>query len=137
MTFTLIAGAFAILVSSIGWVLSLQMNVTNTEKELEELRAIIREIKIPDTTSLKTKDTELETKTTWMMEEWGPKMEKLDADLDDFDDRLSEIEGTQRVIENEMRTIMSDHSGFADVLRQLELSGLLPSGERRAYGSYD
>ena len=130
VTLTILIGAFTILVSSIGWVLSLQMTVAATEKSLEELRAIVKEIEIPDM-------TELETKVTWMMEEWSPKMDKLDEKLDDFDDRLSEIEGTQRVIENEMRSIMSDHSGFADVLRQLELSGLLPSGERRQYGNYD
>jgi len=40
------------------------------------------------------------------------------------------------VINNEMRTIMSDHSGFAEALKQLELSGLLPSGEKRTYGNY-
>ena len=134
---TLLVAAFGILVSSIGWILSLQMTVEATKTELAELKAIVREIEIPDTTFLETKDTEMSTKIMWMMEEWSPKMEKLDDELDDFDDRLSEIEGTQRVIENEMRSIMSDHSGFADVLRQLKLSDILPSGERRQYGNYD
>ena len=137
VTLTILIGAFTILVSSIGWVLSLQMTVAATEKSLEELRAIVREIEIPDTTELETKDTEMSTKLDWMMAEWSPKMAKLDDDLDDFDDRLAETETTQAVISNEQRTIMSDHSGFADVLKQLNLSGLLPSGERRQYGSYD
>ena len=137
VTLTILIGAFTILVSSIGWVLSLQMTVAATEKSLEELRAIVREIEIPDMTELETKDTEMSTKLDWMMAEWSPKMAKLDDDLDDFDDRLAETETTQAVITNEQRTIMSDHSGFAEVLKQLNLSGLLPSGERRQYGNYD
>ncbi len=50
--------------------------------------------------------------------------------------RLDEIEQVQRVIDNEMRTIMSDHSGFNDVLKELNKAGLLPSGEKREYGGY-
>ena len=56
--------------------------------------------------------------------------------LDDFESRLDDIETINAVINNEMRTIMSDHSGFAEALKQLELSGLLPSGEKRTYGNY-
>jgi len=134
---TLLIAAFGILVSSIGWILSLQMTVEATKTELAEIKAIVREIKIPDTTDLETKDTEMETKIMWMMEEWSPAMEKLDEKLDDFDDRLSDTETTQAVITNEQRTIMSDHSGFGEILKQLSMSGLLPSGERRQYGNYD
>jgi len=43
---------------------------------------------------------------------------------------------TQAVITNEMRSIMADHTGFADVLRDMGQAGALPSGERRAYGGY-
>ena len=50
--------------------------------------------------------------------------------------RVSETEQVQRVIDNEMRTIMSDHSGFNDVLKELNKAGLLPSGEKREYGGY-
>ena len=55
--------------------------------------------------------------------------------LDDFDERLSDIETVQAVIDNEMRTIMTDHRGFADVLAELQKSGVLPTGEKRQYGS--
>ena len=60
----------------------------------------------------------------------------LEEALDELETRLDDVETTQALINNEMRTIMSDHGGFADVLRQLELSGVLPSGEKRAYGDY-
>ena len=89
--------------------------------------------------------TELETKVMWMMDDWGPKIdaeqEEFDPSdlydaLDELESRLDDVETTNAVIDNEMRTIMSDHGGFAEVLKQLELSGLLPSGEKRQYGSY-
>jgi len=60
----------------------------------------------------------------------------MDADLDDFNERLSDIETIQAVINNEMRTIMADHAGFAEVLAELQRSGVLPTGEKRQYGNY-
>ena len=53
--------------------------------------------------------------------------------MEDFDNRLDEIEQMQAIIENEMRTIMSDHSGFNDVLREMGKSGY---GDDREYGNY-
>ena len=53
--------------------------------------------------------------------------------IEEFDNRLDEIEKMQSVIENEMRTIMSDHSGFNDVLRDMGKSGY---GDDREYGNY-
>ena len=89
-----------------------------------------------DPTEILNSITELETKVTWMMNDWGPKINKVGDDLDDFDERLSDIETVQAVIDNEMRTIMTDHNGFADVLAELQKSGILPTGEKREYGSY-
>ena len=54
--------------------------------------------------------------------------------IEDFDNRLDEIEKQQAVIENEMRTIMSDHSNFNEVLKELGKEGY---GDNRQYGSYD
>ena len=60
-----------------------------------------------------------------------------DADLlekiKEFDDRLDVIEKQQAIIENEMRTIMSDHSSFNDVLKELGKEGY---GDNREYGNY-
>ena len=56
--------------------------------------------------------------------------------IDTLTERVVELEKTDSVIENEMRTIMSDHSGFSDVLKELNKAGLIPSGEKREYGSY-
>ena len=53
--------------------------------------------------------------------------------VEDFDNRLDEIEKQQAVIENEMRTIMSDHSSFNDILKELGKEGY---GDDREYGNY-
>ena len=51
----------------------------------------------------------------------------------DFNNRLGEIEKQQAIIENEMRTIMSDHMGFNDILKEMGKSGY---GDNRQYGNY-
>ena len=53
--------------------------------------------------------------------------------LDELDDKLRELETRDALMENEMRTIMSDHNGFNEVLKELNLSGY---GDTRAYGDY-
>ena len=56
--------------------------------------------------------------------------------IEELEATIAEIATTQSVITNEYRTIMADHSGFAETLRRMEASGALPTGERRAYGGY-
>jgi hypothetical protein len=51
-------------------------------------------------------------------------------------DRISGMETDLAVANDQMETIMGDHLGFADVLRELGEIGVLPSGERRDYGGY-
>ena len=53
--------------------------------------------------------------------------------IDTLTERVVELEKTDSVIENEMRTIMSDHSSFNDVLKDLGKSGY---GDSRQYGNY-
>ena len=58
----------------------------------------------------------------------------MEETIEEIGETLEEISTTQAIIDNEMRTIMSDHSGFGDALKALGES--LPSGERRTYGGY-
>ena len=51
-------------------------------------------------------------------------------------DRLGGLETDLVLANDQMATIMGDHLGFADVLRELGEIGALPSGERRDYGGY-
>ena len=60
----------------------------------------------------------------------------LEETIEEMGENLEEAVKTQAVITNEMRSIMADHNGFADTLRDMGQAGALPSGERRAYGGY-
>ena len=96
VTLTILIGAFTILVSSIGWVLSLQMTVAATEKDIAELKLQLATIK-------------------------------------EIEEIVDEVDKKQAIIENEMRSIMSDHSGFNDILKEMGKDGY---GDNRKYGDY-
>ena len=53
--------------------------------------------------------------------------------IEDFDNRLDEIEKMQSVIENEMRTLMSDHENIGKALDEL---GKGSYSDNREYGNY-
>jgi len=97
VTLTILIGAFTVLVSSIGWVLSLQMSVASTEKDIAELKLQLATIK-------------------------------------EIEEIVDEVDKKQAIIENEMRSIMSDHSGFNDILKELGKEGY---SDKREYGNYD
>ena len=56
--------------------------------------------------------------------------------IEELGDEIENVVKIQAIIDNEMRTITSDHSMFGDALKDLGQSSALPSGERRAYGGY-
>ena len=56
--------------------------------------------------------------------------------IGELEEMITEIERVQSVITNEYRRIMADHNGFAETLERMEMSGALPTGERRVYGGY-
>jgi len=58
------------------------------------------------------------------------------ASEQELSNRIIELEKSLAIANDQMQTIMGDHMGFADVLKELGESGALPSGERRAYGGY-
>jgi len=60
----------------------------------------------------------------------------LEETTESLETRLNKLEEQLAIADNEMRTIMADHMGFNEVLKELGKSGLLPSGERREYGGY-
>ena len=77
--------------------------------------------------------TELETALELIKESVDSERNIRHTTLDEILDSIDEIEKTQAVINNEMRTIMSDHSGFSDALKELGLSGY---SDKRQYGNY-
>jgi len=126
-----------IVIGLIGWVVTLRGNIDSALESIDE----IREAQYDDTDlvervqELSVANEEGMTKLAWIMEEYGPAIESIrDRELDtEMADRVADVVTRQAVVENEMRQIMSDHAGFADVLYQLGESGLI---ERREYGNY-
>ena len=126
-----------IVIGLIGWVVTLRGNIDAALESIEDLQASQY-----DDTDLAERVQELSlvseegmTKLVWIMEEYGPAIESIrDRELDtDMADKVADIVTRQAVVENEMRQIMSDHQGFAEVLEELGESGLI---ERREYGDY-
>ena len=104
----------------IWYVSSLDSQMKTNATQIEELKEA-HTIKIND----------LETRHNIAIEKVASDLEKyqtLDGVmLSQLEARLAESEQVQRVIDNEMRTIMSDHSGFSDVLKELNKAGLIRS----------
>ena len=126
-----------IVIGLIGWVVTLRGNIDAAMGSIEELRdsqyddsdlvARVQELSVANEEGM--------TKLAWIMEEYGPAIESIrDRELDtEMADKVADVVTRQAVVENEMRQIMSDHQGFADVLYELGESGLI---ERREYGNY-
>ena len=94
------------------------VDVAVLQNEVDNLKAQI--IQVEDTTTTIRQYSVFDPADLW-------------ASIEEVEDRLIELETTDALIDNEMRTIMSDHSGFNEVLKQLNLSGY---GDNRAYGEY-
>ena len=126
-----------IVIGLIGWVVTLRGNIDAALESIEDLQASQY-----DDTDLAERVQQLSlvseegmTKLVWIMEEYGPAIESIrDRELDtEMAYKVADIVTRQAVVENEMRQIMSDHAGFAEVLEELGESGLI---ERREYGDY-
>ena len=135
-----------IVIGLIGWVVTLRGNIDAAMGSIEELKDSQYDntiVQLNNYSRLTDQVQELSvaseehlTKLAWIMEEYGPAIESIrDRELDtEMADKVSDVVTRQAVVENEMRQIMADHEGFADVLRQLGEAGLIT--ERRVYGDY-
>ena len=129
----------AIIVQAFGliwYVAQLDSTVTNLDTSVVALQEQATTVDV----AVLQKDLEnIKEKIAMMDEMHSMKFDpsELEEAIDELEKIIAELSTKDALIENEMRTIMSDHGGFADVLRQLNAAGLLPSGEKRTYGSYD
>ena len=109
----------------IGWVLTVRNDVTDAVKQItavqEEIAAINERM-----------ENERTLRTNLHTDQAGD----LVTITNGLSDRISGLETDLVLANDQMATIMGDHEGFADVLRELGEIGALPSGERRDYGGY-
>ena len=112
-------------IGMIGWVLTVRNDITDAVKQItgvqEEIAAINGRME-----NERTLRTDLHT------DQAGDLVDITNG----LSDRISGMETDLAVANDQMETIMGDHLGFADVLRELGEIGVLPSGERRDYGGY-
>ena len=114
-----------IAIGLIGFVLTLRNDVTAAVRQTEAVQgelAVLQGIVISDR-AIRT-DLHMESQ------------EDLVGINNDLNERINGLETSLAVANDQMKTIMGDHLGFADVLRELGEAGVLPSGERREYGGY-
>jgi hypothetical protein len=109
----------------IGWVLTVRNDVTDAVKQIttvqEELIAINARM-----------ENERTLRTALHTDQAGDLVDITNG----LSDRLSGLETDLVLANDQMSTIMGDHLGFGDALRQLGEIGVLPTGERRDYGGY-
>ena len=110
----------------------LQTEVDNLIEEVAKLS----EREDVDVSDIEQSITGLETSLGLIKDSVDEERDIRHTTLDEILEDIDELETIQALIDNEMRTIMSDHDGFNDVLQEINAAGLLPSGEKRTYGNY-
>ena len=98
----------------IGWVLTLRNDVTGTVQQVDGFHEELAEVH----------------------ERIDNDMKDIHGVVDALHEQIIDLEKSLIVANDQMQTIMGDHMGFADTLREIGEAGALPSGERRAYGGY-
>ena len=113
---------------------NVDLAVLQTELDnLIEKVAILSEQEEVDLSDIEQSITELETALGLISDRVTEEREIRNTTLEEIQDSLDELEKTQAVIDNKMRTIMSDHSGFNKVLQEMGKEGY---GDDREYGNY-
>jgi len=112
-------------VGIIGWVLTVRNDVTDAVKQISAVQEDIAAINV-----------RMENERTLRTDLHTDQAGDLVTITNGLSDRISGMETDLVLANDQMATIMGDHEGFADVLRELGEIGALPSGERRDYGGY-
>ena len=115
-------------VGLVSWVFTLRADINTSQVQIIELKKQ-QEYWLPvvneSLTETQIEINKLSNQINELIEEVNnnsPSIEKLKRDL--------------AIANDQMRTIMSDHNGFGDALKELGKASALPSGERRDYGGY-
>ena len=124
----IIAQAFGI----IWYVAQLDSTVNSLDSSVAQMQEQATTV---DVAVLQTDLENIKDKIAMMDEMHSEKFDPTDLEeaIDELDEALDALDKRSGIIENEMRTIMSDHSGFNDALKELGLSGY---SDKRTYGNY-
>ena len=112
-------------IGMIGWVLTVRNDVTDAVKQITAVQEEIAAI-----------NERMENERTIRTDLHTDQAGDLVTITNGLSDRISGLETDLVLANDQMATIMGDHEGFADVLRELGEIVVLPSGERRDYGGY-
>ena len=112
-------------VGMIGWILTVRNDVTDAVKQITAVQEEIAAI-----------NGRMENERTLWTDLHTDQAGDLVTITNGLSDRISGMETDLVLANDQMATIMGDHLGFADVLRELGEIGVLPTGERRDYGGY-
>ena len=124
----IIAQAFGI----IWYVAQLDSTVNSLDSSVAQMQEQATTV---DVAVLQTDLENIKDKIAMMDEMHSEKFDPTDLEeaIEELDEALDALDKRSGIIENEMRTIMSDHSGFNDALKELGLSGY---SDKRTYGNY-
>jgi chromosome segregation ATPase len=124
----IVAQAFGI----IWYVAQLDSTVSNLDTTVAEIQEQATTI---DIAVLQTDLENIKEKLTVMDEIHSEKFDpsELEEAIEELEDRIANLETKDALIENEMRTIMSDHNNFNKALQDMGKSGY---GDSREYGNY-
>ena len=109
----------------IGWVLTLRNDVTGTVQQIDGFHEELSGIHVQLDRNVSDVNVRIDND-----------MKDIHEAVGALHEQITELEKSLLVANDQMQTIMGDHMGFADVLKELGQSGVLPTGERRAYGGY-
>ena len=125
----IVAQAFGI----IWYVANLDSTVRNLDESVSTMQ---EEATTIDIAVLQTDLENIKEKISMMDETHSQKFDPSDLEdaLEELEDKINDLEKMDVLMENEMRTIMSDHNSFNAVLEDLGKGGYADS---REYGNYD
>ena len=124
----IIAQAFGI----IWYVAQLDSTVSSLDSSVA---AIQEDATTVDVAVLQTDLENIKEKIEMMDDAHSEKFDPTDLEeaIEELEELINSLDKRSGIIENEMRTIMSDHDGFNDALKELGLSGY---SDKRQYGNY-
>ena len=125
-------GVVAVIVAQAFGLIWYVAQLDSTVKTLDTNVAVIQETQ--STVDVAVLQTEMDNLKAQIIEVAEFDTDDLWDTLDELEDKLIELATRDALMENEMRTIMSDHNGFNEVLKELNLSGY---GDTRDYGEYN